>query len=175
MKKVIVLAGMFLAAACGGNEASKDESQPKAPSAKETTPKATEDTQSEFTEGEIIELQLRTTGETMADMEFEPKQLKVPAGSTVKIILDNVAESGAMVHNFVLIERGKSEEIYPLAQEAGAENNFVPDHPSVLAYTPMAQPGETVKVEFEAPASGIYQFICTYPGHASMKGIFIVE
>jgi len=175
MKKVLMFASMLAFVACGGGE------QPTATEAESTESPATEVVEDDAVEDEdedagVVEIQLKTIGETMADMEFSPKQVKVPAGSSVVVILDNEAEAGAMIHNFVLIKRGSADEVYPLAIEAGPDNDYVPaDNDNVIAYTPMANPGETVKVEFDAPEAGIYQFICTYPGHASMKGIFVVE
>jgi azurin len=41
----------------------------------------------------------------------------------------------------------------------------------IIAHTPMSAPGETVTVEFTAPAEGDYPYICTYPGHyMTMQG-----
>lgn len=173
MKKVIVLAGFMALTACGGGNES-------APASESTTTQEVEETTMEETatdleDMETIVINVTTTGESMMEMAFEPKQIKVPAGAPVRVVLDNVAKTHGMVHNFVLIARGSSEEIYPLAIEAGPENQYVPDHPSIFAATSMANPGDIVEVEFTAPPAGIYQFICTYPGHASMKGIFVSE
>ncbi len=173
MKKVLMFASMLAFVACGGGE------QPTATEPESTEYPATEVVEEDAVEDEdagVVEIQLRTVGETMADMEFSPKQIKVAAGSSVVVILENEAEAAAMIHNFVLVNRGTADEVYPLAIEAGPDNNYVPtDNENIIAYTPMANPGESVKVEFDAPEPGIYQFICTYPGHASMKGIFVVE
>ena len=47
----------------------------------------------------------------------------------------------------------------------------------IIAASALAGAGETVDVEFTAPAAGKYQFICTFPGHfqAGMVGQLIVE
>ena len=175
MKKVLLFSTMVaFIAACGGGEQPESTTTETTESIESTEP-VDEASETAEEEGGVVEIQLTTVGETMADMEFSPKQVRVGAGSTVRVVLDNVAEAAAMVHNFVLVERGSADEIYPLAIEAGPDNNYVPEHDAIIAYTPMANPGEVVEVEFEAPAAGIYQFICTYPGHAAMKGIFVVE
>jgi uncharacterized cupredoxin-like copper-binding protein len=171
MKKLLVLAGFIVFTACGGGANEETTTNESAPEVEETTEVADDNAGDD----EVIVINLTTTGETMTDMAFEPKQVKVPAGSTVRVVLDNVAEAHAMIHNFVLIDRGSSEEIYPLAIEAGPNKNYVPDHSGIYAATPMANPGEKVEIEFTAPSAGIYQYICTYPGHASMKGIFVSE
>ena len=47
----------------------------------------------------------------------------------------------------------------------------------IIAASALAGGGETVTVEFTAPAAGKYQFICTFPAHfqAGMVGQLIVE
>ena len=53
---------------------------------------------------------------------------------------------------------------------------FVPKSSDVIAYSDLADPGETVVLEFEAPEKGNYEFICTYPGHSEiMRGYFFVK
>jgi hypothetical protein len=37
----------------------------------------------------------------------------------------------------------------------------------LIAYTPLASPGETVEVTFTMPAAGGYTFVCRVPGHYS--------
>ena len=43
---------------------------------------------------------------------------------------------------------------------AGEENDFVVKN-KVLAYSPLAYPGETVSFEFRAPKKGNYRYFCT--------------
>jgi uncharacterized cupredoxin-like copper-binding protein len=44
-----------------------------------------------------------------------------------------------------------------------------------LAHTPMAKPGESAEVTFNAPDPGTYPYICTVPGHyMMMKGVLTV-
>ena len=48
----------------------------------------------------------------------------------------------------------------------GAQRGYVPSGPDVVAATRLADPGETVRVRFTAPATaGEYPFVCTFPGH----------
>jgi len=60
---------------------------------------------------------------------------------------------------------------------AGEANNYLkPNDNRVLAYTALAKEGETVSVTFDAPPRGTYDFVCTFPGHATlMRGKFIVR
>ena len=56
-------------------------------------------------------------------------------------------------------------------------NGYIPtDSKDVIAYTEMIGGGQTTTIEFDAPAAGEYDFICSFPAHyAMMKGKFIVE
>ena len=57
------------------------------------------------------------------------------------------------------------------------DNEYVPlEAPEVMVNTILLGGGEETTIEFEAPASGTYPFICSFPGHyALMQGTFIVE
>ncbi|NNC84685.1 MAG: hypothetical protein HKN75_01310 [Bacteroidia bacterium] len=123
----------------------------------------------------VVKLQLDAAGNTMDDMEFVQKELTVKTGSTVHLQFNNLSTDGAMQHNFVLIENGEADKVGSFAMQAGAENEFVPRMPEVLAHTKMLLPEENVLFIFRAPTPGTYMYICTYPGHYSkMQGMFIV-
>jgi azurin len=177
MKRIALsLSAMFLMVACGGGEAPATETETTQESTEQATPEATsEDNVTE--EAQAVTLDLAAVGETMATMAYEPTRLEVPAGAEVTVNLMSKATAEAMIHNVVFIERGAQEEVSMAGLEAGKENNFVPaDNEKIVAYTEIAQPGETKSVTFTAPAeAGTYQFICTYPGHTAMKGILLVK
>ncbi|MGB0175788.1 MAG: plastocyanin/azurin family copper-binding protein [Owenweeksia sp.] len=125
---------------------------------------------------EEVSFEVKTVGETMTEMKYEPNRLEVAPGTRVTIILENAASSEAMIHNWVLIEAGSQGEVTQQALDAGVDKDFIPDTPKIIAATGLANPGETQEMEFVAPdRKGTYQFICTYPGHTSMKGIFLVK
>lgn len=164
-------------ASCGGGEGDANKTMEKSGEEKEmnmdekTTPTETGDVAAKE-----VSLEVKTTGEMMTDMAFEPKRLEVPAGAKVKLTLINTATSAAMIHNFVLVNAGTQEEVSTQALEAGPDKEYIPENANVLAATGMANPGETVEVEFTAPTKpGTYQYICTYPGHTAMKGVFLVK
>lgn len=79
---------------------------------------------------------------------FEPEEIRVSAGTRVKIILEGVSGT----HAFALPELGvKSEAV---------------------------KPGETTTVEFNADKKGEFSFKCSVfcgEGHSGMLGKFIVE
>jgi azurin len=56
-------------------------------------------------------------------------------------------------------------------------NDYIPvDTQDVIVHTKLIGGGETTTIEFDAPAVGTYDFICSFPAHfAMMNGKFIVE
>lgn len=120
-----------------------------------------------------VNLEISSIGETMA---FDKKEFTVPAGSKVTLTLKNNATSPVMTHNFVLVQKGKVEEVGQAAATIPADKGHMPDNPAILAHTPLSKPGETVSVTFDAPPAGSYEFLCTTPGHyALMRGTFTVQ
>ncbi len=123
-----------------------------------------------------VKITVKTPGESMQEMRYEPKQLEVAAGAKVTLTLENVADSEGMIHNWVLIKLGNQDKVLKMALKVTPDENYLPETPLILAATGLAQPGETQTVTFTAPEKpGSYQFICTYPGHKDMKGLMIVK
>jgi len=119
-----------------------------------------------------VRLELASVGETMA---FDKKELTVPAGSKVTLVLKNNATSPAMTHNFVLVQKGKVEEVGAAAMTVPADKGHIPQNAAILASSPLSKPGETVTFTFDAPPPGVYEYLCTTPGHyALMRGTLTV-
>ena len=100
-------------------------------------------------------------------------RVEAPAGATVRLVMDNTAStSPAMVHNVVIVADEAAVERVGRAA-AGVRDN-VPDDDAILAFTPLARPGERTAVVFTMPPPGEYPFICTYPGHFRfMQGVLV--
>jgi azurin len=115
------------------------------------------------------------------NMKFAPAILRVKAGDKVKVSLKVVSAMPKMVmaHNFVLLKAGADAAAVATAGAAARDTAHISpkSKPQILAASALAGAGETVDVEFTAPAAGKYQFICTFPGHfqAGMVGQLIVE
>ena len=122
----------------------------------------------EFTVGAV--------GNTMSDMKFDVKNITVKEGSWVRIKLVNEGIDPAMLHNIVFINYGTRKEVAMQSIDAGPGRKYVPDNSNVIAFSDLANPGETVILEFKAPDRGNYEFLCTYPGHSEiMRGYFFVK
>jgi azurin len=113
-------------------------------------------------------------------MKFDKAEIKVAAGSKVKLNLTHAGKlpKKAMGHNFVLLKSGTDIPAFANAAAGAAVTNYIPagQKDSVIANTGVIGGGESTSIEFDAPAAGTYDFICTFPGHyALMKGKFIVQ
>ena len=108
--------------------------------------------------------------------EYSVKNISVNAGSWVRINLINKGVDPAMIHNILIVNYNKRSEVATAALEAGQELDYIPKSKDVIAGSKQANPGETVTLEFKAPAKGNYEFFCSYPGHSGkMRGYFFVK
>lgn len=113
-------------------------------------------------------------------MKYNTDEIRVKAGQTVKLTLKHVGKmkKEVMGHNWVLLTQGADVAAIGQAGAVAADNDYIPADMTdmIITYTKMIGGGESVTIEFEAPAQGTYDFLCTFPGHyALMKGKFIVE
>lgn len=113
------------------------------------------------------------------EMKFDKSTFTVKAGQQVTIDFEN---QDFMQHNMVIGEIGSLETIGKAADELardpdGANMNYVPRIPEVIAYTPLVDPETSETLVFTAPDTpGEYIYICTVPGHwRIMNGIMVVE
>lgn len=163
MKKQLlsITAIALLLASCGGGE------KPK------TT---TESSSTEQAAPQNYEFTINAIGNTMADMAYDTKEIKVKAGSKVKVNLMNTGTDETMLHNIVFVKQGTEKEIAMEGLNLKDQNYFNSSNPNVVAGSGVTKPGATVTIEFTAPEAGMYSYICTYPGHwQKMMGTMIVE
>jgi azurin len=126
-----------------------------------------------------LNTQIITISTVREALKFSLPEFTVKAGQAVEIVLVN---PDAMQHNLV-IGKPKSLEVIGAAADKlitardGAEKNYVPTIPQVIAATPLVNPDGTYRLRFTAPAqTGSYPYVCTFPGHwRIMNGIMKVE
>lgn len=106
-------------------------------------------------------------------MRYETLRIEAPAGATVRLVIDNgTTTSPAMVHNVVVVR--DEAAVGRVGREAAGVRDNIPDDPGILAYTPLAGPGERRAVVFTMPPPGEYPYLCTYPGHYQfMQGTLV--
>ncbi|MBO6620819.1 MAG: cupredoxin domain-containing protein [Balneola sp.] len=112
-------------------------------------------------------------------MRFDLDEIQVHAGATIELTLVHTGKrtKEEMGHNFVLLN--KEVEIRPFAMSVldEKENGYVPESKEdIIVFTDVIGGGESTTITFEAPPKGIYNFLCSVPGHFGlMQGKFIVE
>jgi azurin len=162
MKKqyIIMFLSASLLASCGGNQTTpaKDTA-----ATEQQTPKS-------------FEFTINAIGNTMADMTYDTKEIKVKAGSKVKVNLMNTGTDETMLHNIVFVKQGTEKEVAMEGLNLKDQNYFNSSNANVIAGSSVTKPGANVTIEFTAPETGMYSYICTYPGHwQKMMGTMIVE
>ncbi|WP_034042974.1 azurin [Wocania ichthyoenteri] len=112
-------------------------------------------------------------------MQFNTKEIKVEVGQKVKLTLRHLGklDINVMGHNFVLLKSGTDIVAFAIKAANERDNEYIPkDSQDIIAHTNLIGGGQVTIIEFEAPAAGTYQFLCSFPGHyAMMSGKFIVE
>ena len=112
-------------------------------------------------------------------MKFNTTKITVKSGKLVKLTLKHIGKLDVQVmgHNFVLLK--DNVDILEFANKAAmaSKNQYIPvESDEVIVYTDMIGGGQETTIEFLPPEVGVYNFICSFPGHyAMMKGKFIVE
>ena len=109
------------------------------------------------------------------EMKYKNTRFEVKSGQKVSLTFKNTATTPVMKHNVVILT--DKNVINEVGTAAITAKNYLPDHPAILAATPIVEPGQKATIEFKAPSSpGEYAFICTYPGHyMMMQGIMVVN
>jgi glucose/arabinose dehydrogenase/plastocyanin len=97
------------------------------------------------TGGEVVEITVGT--DTGTANEFDPLEISVPAGATVRLTFENRSDS--VPHNLTFGD------------------------PIEVATATTVAPGDSETIEFTAPAEGEYTFVCTL--HPGMEGTLVVE
>jgi len=112
-------------------------------------------------------------------MKFNTSKITVKSGKLVRLTLKHIGKLDVqlMGHNFVLLKN--NVDIIEFANKAAmaSKNQYIPvESDEVIVYTDMIGGGQETTIEFLPPDVGVYNFICSFPGHyAMMKGKFIVE
>ena len=184
---------MLLAIACGTDEADPNATATPAPPntvpaadrAAEPTamptavpatsaPATSEPATSEpaMTGGGPVELEIDVNGDAL---EFSSGSMSAPAGAEVVVTFKN--SSSVNTHNWALVEAGTKDAVATDGTAAGPANHWLPvDDSRVIGSTILVGPGESAQATFTAPSAGVYQFVCTFPGHNfTMFGDFTVN
>lgn len=162
-QRIAFLALLILSVSCGGNDSSQTASSTPPPAEAAAAPATAEVT----IEGNDL-------------MKYNLETIEVTEGQKVKLTLKHVGKMSveAMGHNWVLLQPGTDMLDFGSKAAAAKDNDYIPaaEADKVIAHTKTIGGGEETTIEFDAPAAGTYDFLCTFPGHyALMKGKFTVK
>ncbi|MFN4300198.1 MAG: plastocyanin/azurin family copper-binding protein [Thermaurantimonas sp.] len=153
---------LALAAACGGG-----------------AEKEAANAQEEQAVQEEIPTMVEVVIEANDQMKYNLDRIDVKAGQKVKLTLKHVGQLPieSMGHNWVLLKQGTDVAEFATAAINHKDNGYIDPAKAdqVIVKTDMIGGGQETTIEFDAPEKGIYDFICTFPGHyGMMKGKFVV-
>jgi azurin len=171
MKLQTILLIYVLISACGDRQGDNSKNS-------ETSPQTTDSgyiIQNADSMGDDLYV-ITASGNTMSEISYDITELRVPEETEITIRLHNTSSDPYMLHNLVIIEKGKASDVGQAGGKFKDVGYVNPNDLYVIAHSPLSNPGETVEFTFVTPERGEYEFICTYPGHwGMMKGKFIVE
>ena len=113
-------------------------------------------------------------------MKYDTDAITVPAGKKVKLTLVHTGKLAkeAMGHNWILLKPGVDLQEFAGEAMKAKGTDYVPAsrEGDIIVHTDLIGGGESTTIEFDAPEAGMYEFLCSFPGHSGMmKGHFIVE
>lgn len=110
------------------------------------------------------------------ELKFVPDHLLCSEHARVRLHFHHAGRISSDPHDWVLLKPGTAEQFIRDADRQ-TEDRVVPpqDQADVLAATALCARGQTVMVDFTAPAAGEYLFVCSVPGHGeTMRGTLTV-
>ena len=115
-------------------------------------------------------------------MKFDTTDItgKVGQKLTVKLTNDGSMPKAAMAHNIVILQPGTDVAAFIAAASKHAGDDYLPgdDQAShMLVHTKLLGPGEEDTITFTPSGPGVYEYVCTFPGHcvAGMRGKITVQ
>jgi azurin len=123
--------------------------------------------------GARADLQIASDGD---ELRFVPDRLVCEERARVRLHFHHAGRISSDPHDWVLLKPGTAEAFIHDADRQTEVRGVPPqDRAYVIAATPLCPRGETVTVDFTAPAAGEYPFVCSVPGHGEVvQGILTV-
>lgn len=104
-------------------------------------------------------------------LQFEPVRIKARAGEMLRLAFTN-EDPNDQPHNIVIIQPGTLAEIQAASMAVTAdsqEKGFVPESEHIIAASGLLDADGSEELLFKMPdEKGVYHYICTFPGHATL-------
>ena len=180
MKKLFFLpaaAAMLFLASCGGNSSSDETTATEDTT---TAPAAAEAPGSDIPKIDTVSVTDHITLTGNDQLQYDKTLFKVKAGQKITLDFKNIGTqpAAAMSHNVVILQQGTDVQKFGEAAVPAAATAHIPDSmkDDVIAHTKLLGPGESDQITFTLPDAGVYDFICTFPGHfGTMHGKIVAQ
>ncbi|MDP4282852.1 MAG: plastocyanin/azurin family copper-binding protein [Bacteroidota bacterium] len=179
MKRLFLLpamASILFLASCGGN-GSSDSAATTADTTTAQTP-AVEAPGADIPGIDSVNVTDDIHIDGMDNMQFDKTLFKIKAGQEVKLTMKNVGKlpKEAMSHNVVILAQGTDVQAFGEAAVTAPDHIPAAMASDIIAHTKLLGPGESETISFKIPDAGVYDFICSFPGHfGTMHGKIVVE
>ena len=115
-------------------------------------------------------------------MKFDTTDIAAKVGQKLTIVLTNDGSmpKAAMAHNIVVLKPGTDVAAFVAAASKRTADDYIPDGEQashIVVHTKMLGPGEEDTIAFTPAAPGVYEYVCTFPGHTAsgMRGTITVR
>lgn len=113
-------------------------------------------------------------------MKFNQAEFQILANQEVTLTLKHAGtmDKNAMGHNIVILTPQTDVAAFSNAAAESVETDYIPKslESSVIAHSKMLGGGESDTINFSIDTPGVYNFVCSFPGHyALMKGTITVK
>jgi azurin len=113
-------------------------------------------------------------------MRFNSELFRVRAGKKIRLIFKNTGKktTASMTHNVVVLVKGTDIADFADAVHNAKDEQYVPASvaPLVIAHTKLVSGGDSDEIEFTITGAGVYDYICSFPGHwGTMQGKIVAE
>ncbi len=113
-------------------------------------------------------------------MQYSDTLFKVKAGEKVNLRFKNIGmmPKNSMGHNVVVLSMGADFQAFVSDAIDARDTEYIPQSRmgDVVAHTRLVGPGEEDKINFVLREKGVYDFLCSFPGHyGSMRGKIVAE
>jgi azurin len=118
--------------------------------------------------------------EANENMRFNKELFRVKAGKKIWLILKNTSARSitSMTHNVVVLKSGVDLADFADVAHKAKNEQYVPLslNSLIIAHTKMVSGGESDTVAFMISPAGVYDFICSFPGHwGTMQGKIVAD
>jgi len=114
------------------------------------------------------------------NMRFDKDMFKIKTGKKIRLIFKNTGAptNTAMAHNVVILKKGTDIADFADAVHNAKNEQYVPASVDslMIAHTKLVGGGQSDEVDFIISQPGVYDYICSFPGHwGTMQGKIIAE